>query len=213
MRIDYVLGQGFDSNVFLVGEDVSLLIDSGTGLNFDWLKKKLEEYKFNVEDLDILVDTHCHFDHTGGNGLFLEESGCDLMASEEAAKALEGADGNVTLADDFGGHMAPLEISRVLGEGDKIELGDEDLVVWETPGHTRGSICLYSPDEKVLFSGDTVFKGGIGRMDFPSSSSEAMKESLERLSNVEVKGLYPGHGPVAKEEGSKYIDMALDLFF
>lgn len=79
-------------------------------------------------------------------------------------------------------------------EGDEIKVGNEILRVINTPGHTPGSICLLG--EKVIFTGDTLFKDGYGRTDFLGGSSDDMDKSLERLKNIikpEIT-IFPGHG-------------------
>ena len=84
---------------------------------------------------------------------------------------------------------------RGIGEGDKIEFGRDVLEVWETPGHTPGSISLYNKKAKVLFSGDLLFKEGVGRTDFSYSSFAELRRSLERVLLLPKDTLvYPGHG-------------------
>lgn len=211
MDVKWIEGHGFDSNVFLIKEDTTLLIDAGTGLNFDWIREKLSGFGVTPEDIDILINTHCHFDHAGGDPDFINSSRCKLMASEPAAKALRNADEITTLAANFGKELEPLEVSQLLNDGEEIDLGETKLTVLSTPGHTRGSISLYEPREKALFSGDAVFRGGVGRMDLPTSDPEAMKNSLRRLKEMEVDKLYPGHGPIAEENGRRHIESALNL--
>lgn len=211
MKVSWVEGQGFDSNIFLLQDDTALLVDAGTGLNFDWIKQKLRNFEFDVENLGILVNTHCHFDHAGGDLDFLDESGCELMASGPAAKALGNADKKATLASNFGEELEPLEVSRVLQDKDEIDLGGTSLTVLSTPGHTQGSISLYEPQEGILFSGDAVFRGGVGRTDLPSSDPKALENTLQKLSELDVEKLYPGHGPIAEKGAGKYIEMALEL--
>lgn len=211
MKINWIEGQGFDSNVFLIQDKTNLLVDAGTGKNFEWIKQKLEGFNMKLPNLDILINTHCHFDHAGGDSDFLKISGCKLMASEPAANALRKGDEKTTLAENFGEKMEPLEISRILQDGSLIKIGETTLTVLSTPGHTRGSISLYEPKERALFSGDAVFRGGIGRTDLPSSQPEVMKETLEKLMEMDIEKLYPGHGPVAEKNGNRYIKQAQNL--
>ncbi|KXA92728.1 hypothetical protein AKJ64_02380 [candidate division MSBL1 archaeon SCGC-AAA259E17] len=208
MRVDLIEGQGFDSNIFLVRDETNLLVDAGTGENFNWVKRKLKGFNFKPQNLDVLVNTHCHFDHAGGDSDFLEISDCKLMASELAANALRRGDEKVTLAENFGEKMKPLEVSQILHDGNVIKLGETTLTVISTPGHTQGSISLYEPEEKALFSGDAVFRGGIGRTDLPSSQPAAMRKTLEKLAKMDDEKIYPGRGPVAGKNGSKYIEQA-----
>jgi len=89
----------------------------------------------------------------------------------------------------------PPKINKLLKENETIKFGPEKLRIIETPGHTPGSICLYSQKEKILFSGDTIFKNGTGRTDFSYSSPQLMKESLKKIKR-KFAGfhVYPGHG-------------------
>ena len=90
------------------------------------------------------------------------------------------------------------EILENLIEGENIKIGDIVLRVIQTPGHTKESICLVGED--FIFTGDTLFKDGYGRTDFPGGSEKEMEESLERLSEIIKPGtaVYPGHGDFFK---------------
>ncbi len=213
MEVEWILGQGFDSNIFLILDEVNLMIDSGSGMNFEHVVKKLEDFGLSLDDLDILVDTHCHFDHTGGNYEIGDSCDCVIMASERTSEALSSGDEDLILAGMAQGDLEPLEVSRTLEEGDELEIGDSTLSVISTPGHTKGSISLYEPEDKLLFSGDAVFRGGIGRMDLPTASREDMINTLKKLKKLEIEKLYPGHGPIAEENAERYIDMASNLVF
>ena len=82
-----------------------------------------------------------------------------------------------------------------LAEGEQIRFGDIRLEVLHTPGHTEGSVCLLAQDERLLFTGDTLFRGGWGRVDLPGGSADAMIESLGRLATLEHDlRVLPGHG-------------------
>lgn len=212
MEVDWIEGQGFDSNIFLIKNDKIILVDAGTGLNFKGVEQKLREFGIKLGEIDILINTHCHIDHSGGDSNILKSSSCELMASKPAAEALRRADGEATLGNRFGLKTEPLEVSRILEENDKINLGDSNLKILSTPGHSEGSISLYEPQEKALFSGDVVFRGGIGRTDFPTSDPKAMKKSLQKLSKLDVEKLYPGHGAIAEENAKKHLEFALNFF-
>ena len=93
----------------------------------------------------------------------------------------------------------------VLHDGDRIG----SLRVIRTPGPTPGGICLYDEKRKLLFSGDTVFTGGsFGRYDFPGGDRAALTASIERLSTLDVEGLYPGHGEPVTRGGGRHIAAA-----
>jgi glyoxylase-like metal-dependent hydrolase (beta-lactamase superfamily II) len=108
---------------------------------------------------------------------------------------LRKGDQVITLAAGFGEKLGPMEVVKGLKEGDKIELGELILEVLHTPGHTAGSICLYDPRQRILFSGDAIFCDGVGRTDLPTGDATALRNSIEGLLKLDVQNIYPGHGP------------------
>ena len=105
----------------------------------------------------------------------------------------------------FGARSPGIVPDTILHDGDRIG----SLRVIHTPGHTPGGICLYDPEAKLLFSGDTVFTGGsFGRYDFPGGDRKALGASIERLAALDVEGLYPGHGEPALRGGGRHIAAA-----
>jgi hydroxyacylglutathione hydrolase len=190
-------GRGYDSNVY-VFEDI--IVDTGTGQNMDYILKSIEDAGSSVDDLSLIVNTHNHYDHIGGNS-YLD---LEVAMHQNDAQALEEGDEDALLATMFGRTMEKMEVSRKLNEGDKIH----DFEVLLTPGHTSGSICLY--DGETLISGDTVFSGGgFGRVDLGGSMDD-MRKSLERLSKLDIQYLLPGHGP-AVNDGSRQVKLAREM--
>jgi hydroxyacylglutathione hydrolase len=91
-----------------------------------------------------------------------------------------------------------------------IDLGKWKLDVMETPGHSQGSICLYEKSEKILFSGDTVFPdGNIGRTDMYGGDTTELISSVERLTKLDVKTMYPGHMEITSKDVDQQIQMSL----
>lgn len=141
--------------------------------------------------LRFIVSTHGHWDHIGDNA--------PLAAQTGAAIAVHSLDRPRLERPDRG--MAPFEIPRSvpavdLAEGGVIRFGDVRLEVLHTPGHTEGSVSLLAADEGLLFSGDTLFAGGWGRIDLPGGSAEQMIASLGRLAGLDDHvRVFPGHGP------------------
>ncbi len=203
-------GAGFDSNIYLILDDVIALVDAGTGMNFGSVRRNLAKFGLKPSDVELVINTHCHFDHAGGDRDFVE-AGCEVAIHELEAEPLRRGDRRVTLAEGFNGQLGPIEVSRELREGDCIELGELALEVLHTPGHTAGSICLHERGRGLLFSGDTVFCGGVGRVDLPTGDAAAMLRSLRKLIELEVHRLMPGHGPVAESFADKYIRAAYRL--
>ena len=196
-KIMMIEGIGFDCNVYIF-EDV--MVDTGTGQNLQYILNSIKKAGISPQDLSLIVNTHNHYDHIGGNQ-YLE---LKVAMHREDARALEEGDDMATAACMFGKSLGKMKVDIELQEGDKIH----DFRVLHTPGHTRGGICLY--DGETLISGDTVFAdGGFGRMDLGGNVND-MRESLERLSELEVKYLLPGHGPPT-DEGSRHIKLAYEI--
>ena len=192
-----VEGRGYDSNVYVFDD---IMVDTGTGENMDYILKSIKKAGLNPDDLSMIVNTHNHFDHVGGNRCL----NLEVAMHMEDALILESGDKDMTVANMFGGSLEGIKVDIKLQEGDKIH----DFEVLHTPGHTAGGICLYNGE--TLISGDTVFaNGGFGRTDMSGNMND-MKRSLEKLVKLDVHYLLPGHGPCT-DEGSKHVKMAYDL--
>ncbi|WP_238516186.1 MBL fold metallo-hydrolase [Thermococcus gammatolerans] len=196
-------GIGWDSNVYLVrsGEE-ALIVDTGTGVNWHvyaeiWTKNG---YLRGIKRA-VIFNTHEHFDHVGGNRAFrewLEGLGIKVLfaAHEITARTLERGDDYVILGYAYGRPFEPQPVEMKLNEGDRIKIGSLELRLIHTPGHTAGSACLYLEEgnTKIMFTGDTVFNGTVGRVDLPTGNGWELRESLERLLEFEVDFGLPGHG-------------------
>ena len=172
-NVTMIEGIGFDSNIYIFDD---VIVDTGTGENFEYVLNSIKNAGFNIaEDIKQIVNTHCHFDHIGGNRFF----NAKIAIHEADAPALENGDINATAAYMFGKPLEPVKVDLHLKEGDKIN----DFEVIHTPGHTIGGICLY--DGETLISGDTVFAdGGFGRFDI-GGDINLLKASIEKLSELE----------------------------
>lgn len=140
-------------------------------------------------ELKYIVNTHGHIDHIGANHRF----GLPILIHELDADLLRDPEKN--LSAFFGAPYRSPRAERLLKDGDKIHVGEIILTVIHTPGHTPGGISLRYND--LIFTGDTVFKMGIGRTDFPHSSQVQLVSSIkERVLIYDDKvSIYPGHGP------------------
>jgi hydroxyacylglutathione hydrolase len=139
-----------------------------------------------------VIDTHAHVDHIAANREVIEATGAQLLIHELDARLLAHPDGN--LSSLMGMRLTSPAPNRLLKEGDQVVVGEDEMMVLHTPGHTPGGICLLASD--YAFTGDTLFVDSIGRTDFPGGSDELMQASLNKLQTVLRKGtiLYPGHG-------------------
>jgi glyoxylase-like metal-dependent hydrolase (beta-lactamase superfamily II) len=143
----------------------------------------------------LIVNTHGHTDHTEGLARLHELTDAELAVHELDAVML--SDSMLSGAAMFGFPHEAVDPDWLLGEGDDIGVpaSETSLAVLHTPGHSPGSICLLG--EGILFSGDCLFAGGIGRTDLPGGDERAMMSSLARLAELDPGiTVYPGHGPV-----------------
>jgi hydroxyacylglutathione hydrolase len=200
MEVRYICPTAYDSSIYLINGTV--LIDAG--MSSDMVIKQLEKY-IKITDLKLIILTHCHYDHIAAAAAIAEKSGAKVGVHEAD---LEGVNDEYLSVSVLFGERAPqVKPTIIYKEGDKIDIGNgEYLEVIHTPGHSRGSICLYEPVSKSLFSGDTVFPGGsFGRMDFEGSEPDKMLGSVEKLTRLDVKTLYPGHGAPTDRDGNNQI--------
>lgn len=137
--------------------------------------------------------THGHFDHIRGVDRIINKFHCDLFCDQNEVELLN--DDYLNCSKLCNECVKIHTSAKELYDGEVLKLLDEDIVVIETPFHTLGSICFYFKDSKILISGDTLFKGFVGRSDLPSSAPRFFKTSIEKLLKLpdDVK-IYPGHG-------------------
>lgn len=197
----------YDSNIFLLKGDRNVLIDTGTGLDSDNTVSRIRDSVSGLS-LDMVILTHCHVDHIGGLGKIIEEFSCDAYAFPPDSDFIRSADSMYTLDHHFGIDLDPQPI-KDLSNGQVIDHGEYRLRVIHTPGHTPGGICLFDEISNDLFSGDTLFAGGVGRTDFPGGSTQQLIESLRLISNIDIRGLYPGHGDCSTQHGPDYVKRGL----
>lgn len=188
--VDVYGGIENEPNIYVI--DGEMVVDPGTGLTFADLKRQIEN-RYETYKIKTIVNTHCHFDHTGGNKKFRDWLKAAIAAHEDDKPFIET--GSQTMAEMFGEVPKICTIDNVLKEGDTLRTSNFTFTVIHTPGHTPGSICLYEPNKRILISGDTIFENGIGRFDLPGGNKDQLVASLEKLLNYNIQYLFPGHGP------------------
>lgn len=154
--------------------------------------KTIERLKLNVKHI---INTHGHFDHVGADGELKAIFAAPIAIHSEDAELMSEAHEHGVF---FGATISPQPKPDVLLEdGAELKAGGLTLTVIHTPGHTRGGVCLYEKTEGLLFTGDTLFAGSIGRTDLGGGSFNVLMSSIrERILPLgdEVTVL-PGHGP------------------
>lgn len=185
------------SHVYLIkGSNKNVLIDTGIASKFPIFKEHLEQIGLAPEDMDLVILTHEHIDHAGA-AIFFSKSAI-IAAHRSAANKIQLQDEFVTLQRFREWRWGELRVDLWLEEGNYIDLGNYQLRVLHTPGHTSGCICLYEPSQKLLFSGDTVFAGGSLSEIGPSGNISDYMNSIQRLHTLKIEELYPGHGRISK---------------
>jgi len=148
-------------------------------------------------DLRYILLTHGHFDHIQGVARAKEAHPAAIVAiSGEDAPYLTGE--LDTMPGRVSCHKRPALPDLILRDGDAIQLGESVLRVFATPGHTPGGLCFYSEADKLLFTGDTLFRGEVGRADLPGGDWPTLEASIRRLyATLGGSAVLPGHGPAS----------------
>lgn len=187
-----------DTNCYIVQDEKTkdaIVIDPGGEINK--ISKMLDTLQANVK---YILLTHCHGDHIGGVQELKEKYGGKVLIHIEDEPGLR--DPNINLSDYIGLGNVTLQADSRLNDDDLIHVGDIEFKVIHTPGHTKGGICLYIDKEKILFSGDTMFRGSWGRTDLPTSSFEDIINSItEKIMKLpEDTIVYPGHRKINNDK-------------
>ena len=190
----------FTENTYIVNEkEDAYIIDPGT--NFTGIKEYIDDSKFNI--LGILL-THGHFDHITAVNKLVSEYDCKVFIHELERDFL--FDPNLNLSGLTYDRFVLKDKTAVITFTDNFEFKfkRESLVVVHTPGHSRGSVCYKY--KNVLFSGDTLFKGSIGRTDLPTSNKADIQRSVNKIVKIcrDNTIVYPGHGHFTTILNEKY---------
>lgn len=200
IEVKGLIRSGYSSNVFLVKSEKNFIVDAGMN-DPDQIIEAVDDF---MSEVDTIILTHRHIDHVGNAGRLSEVFYVPLYAQEKEARAMKKGDES-TLARQFNKNIFPLDVNVI----DFEEFSGFEVL--HTPGHTNGSICLYHPEEKVLFSGDTIFSnGGVGRTDLPTGDIDDLVESTRKLTNYDIEKIYPGHMSIVEKDGNTHVKRSHD---
>ena len=178
---------GLATNCYILpcGDGGAVVVDIGDGAAK--LMEKLQELQLSVK---AVLLTHGHYDHVAGVEEIRLAYHCSVYIHEADERMLRSGDANLAwqLTDK---PFTPVQSYELLRDGDSLTIGDLTFRVMHTPGHTPGGVCYFVDD--LMFSGDTLFAGSIGRIDLGGNAQD-MRESLDKLGKLEGDyTIYPGH--------------------
>jgi glyoxylase-like metal-dependent hydrolase (beta-lactamase superfamily II) len=179
-------------NTYVIHGEKTVLIDPGHSRYLNKLFLQTEEDGISAEEVDLVIITHSHPDHFEGIEAFMNKPVKIAMNREEEHYLLESGK---LLFEMMRQPLPKIRIDFYLKEGE-LHLGKNIFHIYLTPGHSPGSLSIYWPERKALFTGDLIFYGGVGRTDFPEGNSKLLMESIERMADLDTEILLPGHGEI-----------------
>lgn len=171
----WLSGTGWRANSYIAG---NILVDAAVSVD------AVQPYR---EQIDTIILTHGHYDHIVNLVRLAEFCNAKVMIGEYELPFL--SDAQLSLANQFG-EQPPNYPAEILKDGDRVG----NFTVYHTPGHTKGSICLFREADGALIAGDTIFpNGSFGRFDLPTGNHAQLVSSINRLAELPVESLWPGH--------------------
>ena len=202
----------FDANTYVIRDELTVLIDPGFEIYLGLRLEEMEKDGISAEDIDLIMLTHLHPDHCNATAALKDISGAKVALHSSQMEYLD---------------IMLEEVSRVLGVGtgpkfevdlvldENLSIGDTELRIVHTPGHSPGSVCFYVSAEKILICGDLVFEKSVGRTDLPFGNKEELEKSINMISALDTELLLPGHGALIEgrsnvERNYEFIKECLD---
>ena len=187
----------FQENTYLVWDETNEAVLIDAGMLFDNEKSTLKQF---IEDNNLVLkrvlNTHLHIDHQFGNKFMFDAFGIAPEAGEEDEFLLATANSQ---AEMFGLPYTeiPQKLDKYITDSQIIKFGDSEFIALHTPGHSPGSYCLYCEKAGVVFAGDVLFSGSIGRTDLPRGDYATLIKSIQNrlLPLPDFTVVYCGHGP------------------
>jgi glyoxylase-like metal-dependent hydrolase (beta-lactamase superfamily II) len=191
--IFFYAGSNFDSNKYLIQDETNLLIDPGNPHHLSLLVRGLREDGFRATDIDLIANTHLHYDHCGANRALRKLSRAQLALHPQQQRHLE-----LSRAAHLRWKLTLPDFTADILLGSELNLGSTRLRILHTPGHSPGSISFYDEKRKMLICGDLIFRRSIGRTDLPGGNARQLNQSVRKLSQLDIEWLLPGHGALVR---------------
>jgi glyoxylase-like metal-dependent hydrolase (beta-lactamase superfamily II) len=177
-------------NTYLIDGPTRILVDPGHAALFDHVATGLKNLNLGMSDMGLVLCTHAHPDHIEAVELLRKQGILFALHKDEWSfvRTFQKRYPNMGIAFE---HWTP---DFLMTEG-ALHINGIDLEIYHTPGHSPGAVCIYWPHAKALFSGDLVFKDGLGRTDLPGGDGSQLKQSIQRMAELDIEWILPGHGP------------------
>ena len=208
IELNHQLGHVIGCNVYLIYDDTEwVLIDIGYEEDVDEVVELIREMDFPFSQCKTLIATHADVDHVQGLAKAKQVLRTTVSAHPLAAEPLQSGDRIKTFAkieaQGIDMAMPPVEVEELINDGDVIKVGNLELEVWLTPGHTDSQLSFRMG--KYLFSGDNIYQDGcIGAIDAHHGSDiQAFVQSLKRIRESDVEWLLPSHGPMFRKDNAQ----------
>lgn len=201
-----------DCNSYVIKDKLSLLIDPGLTQFLPALVEEMHRYGIDPKDIKLIANTHLHGDHCWANDAFKKLSGAEILLHPVQKEFWQEA--AVQASQFFGVASVNFKEDRLM-DSDRLNLGETEIELIPSPGHSPDSVCYYIPAQKALICGDVIFNQNTGRVDLPGGGADQLKASIERLSQLDVEYLLPGHMDivVGKENVQKNFDFIKKYVF
>jgi hydroxyacylglutathione hydrolase len=186
-----------NGNHFVYRSEDPVLIDTAYASGFPLTEQVIRDLGVNLSKVKLIINTHCHCDHVGGNKIIQERSDCDVAMHTIGKHFINTRDDWSTWWRYYVQDADFFRCTKALEDDDVISVGPHEFQVIYTPGHSADGIVLYNRKEKVLISSDTLWEKDMAVMTVRVEGSRAvfsLLESLEKLEKLDVKTVYPGHG-------------------
>ncbi len=186
-----------NGNHFVYGSDTPVLIDTGYVSDFDQTASMINSAGVDYTKTRLIINTHSHCDHIGGNRIIQNVSGCKVAMHKVGKYFMDMRDSWSTWARYYVQDADFFDCAVGLEDGDKLFIGSYQFEVIYTPGHASDGIALYNPDEGILFSSDTLWEYDMAVITTRVEGSRAlfcMLESIDKIAKLKVDTVYPGHG-------------------
>ncbi len=185
-----------DANTYVIKDEITVLIDPGLENYLGLRLEEMQEDGMDAKDIDLITLTHLHPDHCDATASLKEISGAKVALHPSQLEYLDIMREETSRFLGIEAKTKKFDVDFVFEE--KLSLGNTELKVLHTPGHSPGSICFYASDKKILICGDLVFDKSVGRADLPFGTKEELKKSINKILALDTELLLPGHGAIIR---------------